>query len=98
MSKPTLQQIFDFGLTRVNREREIIIDGKEFTLIRQSKRYPKEAMIYISHIFYNYPVKEISNFLQTSKSCINSQIYRVKNSESRQNKADELLQSLKHLK
>lgn len=92
--KPTLKQIFDFGLEIVEKETDKYIKSIGEYSKRYSKRYSKQIIIYSAINWFNYTYKELSDY--TGLSINNLQVYcsYVKKSNNKQSLAEELFDSL----
>ena len=97
MNKPSLQQISDFGLALVEKEKLTISKNKEYFSIRKSKRYSRYIVIYVASIFYDYSREEISDFFNISLNVVSQYLNKVRNSVSKQDLAEELHDSLEIL-
>lgn len=95
--KPTLKQISDFGSALVEKEKLSISKNKEYFSIRTSKRYSKYLVIYVASMFYDYSREEISNFFNISLNVTSQYLTKVRNSNSKQDLAEELRNSLEIL-
>lgn len=95
--KPTLKQILNFGVNKVKKEKYNISKGKEYIYLRKSKRYSKELVTYTANIFFGYSVEDIAKVFNIKKQSVYINIYRVKKSNSKQEIADEIYQSLNYM-
>lgn len=95
--KPTLRQIFDFGLEIVEKDKYTISKSKEYATKRYSKRYNKQIIIYVAIIMYNYSRIDVAEYLKISPSAVSSSLYKFKNSRTKEDLTDELYESLEFL-
>ena len=95
--KPPLKQISDFGLALVDKEKYIVIKDVEYIQLRKSKRYSKQVVIYVAHIFYNYSRLEIAAHFKITASTISTHLSAVAKSNTKQETADESYQSLNYM-
>ena len=100
MQKPTLKQIFDFVLQRVETEYIIentngVTDKKyESCVKRFKKRYPKQIGIFVAHDYYGYSGPELQVYLNLTKAGVYTSLHAVRISNSKKEVADELFDSL----
>lgn len=76
--KPTLEQIYDFGTEKVDREHYTYINDKEYLSFRPAKRY-KLGVIYQVCIMYGYSTMAISKHCEISKNQIGRTISYLQN-------------------
>ena len=79
--KPTLEQIYNFGTERVDREHYTYINDKEYLSFRPAKRY-KLGVIYQVCIMYGYSTMAISNYCKISKNQVGRTISYLQNNNS----------------
>lgn len=95
--KPTLEQIYNFGVERVDREHYTYINDKEYLSFRPAKRY-KLGVIYQVCIMYGYTIVSIANYLNISRGAITRMItYSKNNSFNFEEDVNELKNSLDYI-
>jgi len=94
--RPTLEEIFEFGFTRIDRGIQYR-RGKEYPKYEHVKRYLPSIVYYVAHIYYNYPISDIAEYLNLKPLTISSGINRIKNINSKVAITEELFDSLEYL-
>lgn len=94
MNKPTLKQIFDFGLEVVEKEADRIIKGKEYSNLTYSKRYKKEVIIHSCIVWFGYTISEVENYSNMLRSNVRSRKCVVNKSNYKQTLSEELFNSM----
>ena len=77
--KPTLEQIYNFGTEKVDREHYTYINDKEYLNFRPAKRY-KLGIIYQVCIMYGYSTIAIGKYCEISKNQVGRTISYLRNS------------------
>lgn len=101
MVRPTLEQISNFALERVNRETLVANpDNPDVIYICKTKKYSKkfsrEVTIFVCCNYYGYSKYEVARFFGIGLKAVQVMIWRVVDSEKIE-KAQELFHSLEIL-
>ena len=95
--KPTLEQIYNFGTEKVDREHYTYINDKQYLNFRPAKRY-KLGVIYQVCIMYGYSTMAISKYCEISKNQIGRTIsYLQNNNRNFKEDVNEMKNSLDYI-
>lgn len=97
--RPTLKEISDFALERVDRERlkQNKTDSDKIYICnarRTSKKFPKEVTIFVCFKYYGYSSYELCSYFKLVSQTIKHHVHRVNNSKKNLEIAQELIRSL----
>jgi len=97
--RPTLEQISNYALERVDREGLIKNknDPDKFYIRnarRSSKKFSREITMFVCVKYYGYTSFELWNYFKVEPHSVNNKIWKVKNSKEKVEKAQELFHSL----